>query len=285
MDTYYILYNPLAGNGNCKNDAECLQCVFEDAVLVDMTRITNYRVFLSGLEPEDMLVIVGGDGTLHRFANATEDVHIRQEILYLPSGTGNDFARDLGKDTYGNPFAVGRYLKNLPSVEVKGKTYRFLNGVGYGLDGCCCRVDEETRQSPARKTHYAGIAVKGLLYRFDARNAKVTVDGREYTYEKVWIAPTMHGRYYGGGMMPAPEQDRNSGKLSLMLFHGTGRLRALCLFPGIFKGKHVKHKSWVAVHTGQEITVEFDRPTPLQIDGEVILDVTGYTARAASCEE
>jgi len=29
--------------------------------------------------------------------------------------------------------------------------------------------------------------------------------------------------------------------------------------------------------------VEFDRPTPLQIDGETILDVTKYTARAAVC--
>jgi len=30
--------------------------------------------------------------------------------------------------------------------------------------------------------------------------------------------------------------------------------------------------------------VEFDRPTPLQIDGETILDVTNYTARSALCK-
>ena len=33
--------------------------------------------------------------------------------------------------------------------------------------------------------------------------------------------------------------------------------------------------------TGNEITVEFDQPTPLQIDGETILDVTSYTAKSA----
>ena len=81
-------------------------------------------------------------------------------------------------------------------------------------------------------------------------------------------------------MIPAPEQDRSSGKLSVMLFHGAGRLRTLCVFPSIFKGKHVLHKNMVAVHTGDEITVEFDRPTPLQIDGETIPDVTKYTASA-----
>lgn len=77
----------------------------------------------------------------------------------------------------------------------------------------------------------------------------------------------MHGRYYGGGMIPAPEQDRSSGELPLMLFHGAGRIRTLCVFPSIFKGGHVKHKNMVAVHTGKEITVEFDRATPLQVNG------------------
>ncbi|MBP3698431.1 MAG: diacylglycerol kinase family protein, partial [Oscillospiraceae bacterium] len=102
----------------------------------------------------------------------------------------------------------------------------------------------------------------------------------------VWIAPTMHGKYYGGGMMPAPQQDRgNSEKtLSLMVLHGAGRLRTLCALPGIFKGTHVKHKKIVTIHTGHEITVAFDRPTPLQIDGETILGVTDYTVRSGQKE-
>lgn len=102
-----------------------------------------------------------------------------------------------------------------------------------------------------------------------------------YDYDRVWIAPTMHGKCYGGGMFPTPGQDRSSGLLSVMLFHGAGRIRTLCVFPSIFKGNHVKCKSMVTIHTGHEITVEFDRPTPLQIDGETILDVTGYTARSS----
>lgn len=39
----------------------------------------------------------------------------------------------------------------------------------------------------------------------------------------------------------------------------------------------------VDILKGREITVEFDRPTALQIDGETILGVTSYTARAADC--
>lgn len=276
----YVLYNPLAGNGSAQEDAKLLQMVLdEDLEFYDMTRITNYAAFLSGMKKDDYLVIVGGDGTLNRFVNDTNGIDISPEVLYFPSGSGNDFARDIG--TNGNPVVITQYLKNLPNVEVNGKRYRFINGVGFGIDGYCCQVGDELKKIPGKKVNYAAIAAKGLLFHFAARNAKVTVDGKEYAYKKVWIAPTMHGHYYGGGMIPTPEQDRSSGALSLMLFHSAGRFRTLCVFPSIFKGTHVKHKNMVAVHTGHEITVEFDRPTPLQIDGETILDVTQYTARAA----
>ena len=40
----------------------------------------------------------------------------------------------------------------------------------------------------------------------------ITVDGIKYTYKKVWLAPTINGRFYGGGMMPAPGQDRENNE-------------------------------------------------------------------------
>jgi diacylglycerol kinase family enzyme len=274
----YVIYNPLAGNGQAQADAQLLQFVLDgELVYYDMTRITNYEAFIEGMARDDYLVIVGGDGTLNRFANDTADLAIKQEILYFACGTGNDFAREIGVDR--NPVPVTKYLKHLPSVEVKGKHYRFINGVGFGIDGYCCQVGDELRKIPGKKVNYTGIAIKGLLFHFAPRNATVTVDGKEYAYKKVWIAPTMHGKFYGGGMIPTPKQDRSSGKLSLMLFHSAGRIRTLCVFPSIFKGEHVKHSKMVAVHTGNEITVEFDQPTPLQIDGETVLNVTRYKAK------
>ena len=284
MSKGYVIYNPLAGNGKAKEDSQLLEMLLDEELeYYDMTRITNYAAFISGMEKEDYLVIVGGDGTLNRFVNDTDGLEIAHEILYFPTGTGNDFAKDMGMGE--NPHSITAYLKDLPSVEIKGKRYRFINGVGFGIDGYCCEVGDELRKIPGKKVNYTGIAIKGLLFHFAPRNATVTVDGKEYTYKKVWIAPTMHGKFYGGGMIPTPKQDRFSGKLSLMLFHGAGRIRTLCVFPSIFKGEHIKHTQMVAVHTGKEITVEFDRPTPLQIDGETILGVTQYTAYAAKVKE
>lgn len=286
MADIYVLYNPLSGNETGEEDAKVLELVLSEPIhFFDITKITNYPVFLSGIGPKDCLIIAGGDGTLNRFANDTADIDIPQEILYFPIGTGNDFAREFGKRPYDNPFPIGAYLRELPAVEAGGKTYRFLNGVGFGIDGYCCEEGDRLRKFPHKKVNYTAIAIKGLLLRFNSRNAVVTVDGQSYSYEKVWIAPTMHGKYYGGGMMPVPEQNRKNPEktLSVMLYHGSGRLRALCSFPGIFNGTHVKHKNMVTIHTGQEITVEFDRPTPLQIDGETIQNVTSYTARSIRC--
>ena len=83
-------------------------------------------------------------------------------------------------------------------------------------------------------------------------------------------------------MIPTPAQDRfdSEGKASLMIFHGTGKIRTLMIFPSIFKGEHIKHTKAVDIHRGNEITVKFDRPAPLQIDGETVLGVTEYTVHA-----
>lgn len=110
----------------------------------------------------------------------------------------------------------------------------------------------------------------------------ITVDGKEYSYKKVWLAPTMHGRFYGGGMMNAPNQVRNNpdGTLSVVIMYGSGKLKTLMVFPSIFKGEHISHTEMVEVLTGRDITVHFDAPTALQIDGETIKNVTEYSVKA-----
>ena len=114
----------------------------------------------------------------------------------------------------------------------------------------------------------------------------VTVDGVTHTYRHVWLAPVMNGRHYGGGMIPTPQQDRlaQPKQLSVMVYHSPRKLQALMVFPSIFKGEHVKKEKVVEVLTGREITVEFDAPKPLQIDGETIPEVRAYRAAVSTRE-
>ena len=282
MEKQYVLYNPHAGNGRGEKNARALENIVTEAQLVfcDMTKIESYSEFFSSISEGESIIICGGDGTLNRFINDTKDIDVSTEIYYFPAGSGNDFANDLGKKSIDKPFIINQYLKDLPTVYVNGMEKLFINGIGYGLDGYCCEVGDELKKNSDEPVNYTAIAIKGLLFDYKPRGTTVTVDGKEYRFKKVWIAPTMKGRYYGGGMMPTPEQDRNDpeGTLSLMLFYGKGKLKTLTVFPSIFKGEHVKHKNMVAVLKGKDISVRFDSPASVQVDGETILGVTEYRA-------
>lgn len=275
----YLLYNPYSGLGDGRLDAEKFLSGQGEDKLVDLTEISNLTEFVEGLSEGDEIVLFGGDGTLNRFVNATASIEIKNDVYYFPCGTGNDFCMDLEKAEVSEPFLINAYIKNLPTVTVRGHEYKFINGVGYGIDGYCCEVGDKMKEA-GKKPNYTSIAIKGLLFHFKPVTATVTIDGEEKIFEKVWIAPTMFGSHYGGGMIPTPAQNRadEDKHLSLMIFHGSGKIKTLSVFPSIFKGEHVKHTECVTVLTGKCITVKFDRPTPLQIDGETILNVEEYTA-------
>ncbi len=280
MSKKYVFYNPLANNGRSKGDVEnFVKALDGEYVLCDMTN--GYTEHIEAMENDDLMIICGGDGTLNRFINETDGLDIANDILYFAAGSGNDFAHDISLERGDAPVSIKKYIKELPAVSVKGKTYKFINGVGYGIDGYCCEEGDRLRAIPGKKVDYTAIAIKGVLGKFKPKNAKVTVDGVEKKYKKVWIAPTMFGRYYGGGMIAAPEQSRDDGELlSLVVWHGSGKLNTLMIFPSIFKGEHVKHTKYIDIIKGREITVEFDKPCALQVDGETVLGVSSYTAYA-----
>ena len=279
MAVYHVFYNPVAGDGNGETKARGLDSLLKgELYFYDLIKTEKVAELVNGLAPSDAIVVAGGDGTLNHFINEVDCDSIPNPIYYYATGTGNDFLRDIAGADEKGVVEIGKYLKHLPQVEVNGKKYLFLNGVGYGIDGYCCEVGDKLRETSDKPVSYAGIAIRGLLFHYKPTAAKVTVDGAEHSYRKVWIAPTMHGRFYGGGMMPAPRQrrDNEKGSVSVTLFHDSGKLHTLAVFPNIFKGTIEKSKKMIDVFEGKDITVEFSEPRALQIDGETILGVTKY---------
>lgn len=279
----YILYNSLAGNGKGESLSHSIELKNGENIFLDLTKIEDYKNFFENIDSKDRVIICGGDGTLNRFINAINDIEIENELYILATGGGNDFFNDLNLKPSNKPLLLNDYIKNLPTLCVKGESYRFINGVGYGVDGYCCEArDEKKKEKPNKKVNYTLIALKGLLFYFKPRNAVVTVDGKEYKYSNIWMATTMLGRFFGGGMMIAPMQkrDNDDGTLSLIVLHDLTKLKVLRIFLSVFKGKHIKHKSVVAVHQGHEISVTYDKPAPMQIDGETISDVPSYSVNS-----
>ncbi len=289
MAKYNVLYNPLAGNGKGENAAKKLKELLngDELTFTDMTKVSDYRALFASMPEDERVIVSGGDGTLNRFINDTEEVAFVNPVYYYATGSGNDFLKDIGGNVGDKPVCIDKYLKALPTVDVKGKSYRFINGIGYGIDGYCCEVGDKLRETSDKPINYAGIAIKGLLFHYHPTSATVIVDGVEHKYKKVWLAPTMNGRYYGGGMIPTPKQDRLNKEhtVSVMVYYGSGKIKSLAVFPSIFKGEHVNHKEMVEVLSGKEITVRFDSPAALQVDGETIIGVTEYSVRTGKAAE
>ncbi len=284
MKTYCILYNPLSASGTGEKLAHNLDVILHDVNIryQSLLDIPDKRAFMDALDPEVTPVLTGGDGTLFRFINALGGEVPPRDILYFPAGSGNDFLNDLGRSGDTEPFLLNPYLENLPRIHFNGQSMVFINGVGYGIDGFVCeQVSKRRRQG--KHADYTIEALKGLVYAYKRTRATVTVDGETHTYKNVWMTPTMNGRFFGGGMMCAPTQNRLNSKhtVSLMVMRCSSKIRTLILFPSIFKGGHIKAKRVVTVFQGHNIHVIFDKPTALQIDGEVFPDVREYTVMTA----
>ena len=285
MKAFCVLYNPLSSTGTGENKAHMLDKLLEgyNVEYRSLLDIGDKKTFLRELDPDIIPIITGGDGTLSFFVNELGGENPERNIYYFPAGTGNDFLNDLNKTGDTEPFLLNPYIIDLPMIHFNGETHTFINGVGYGIDGYVCEEGDRIRKKTGKPINYTGTAIKGLLYAYKRTKATVTVDGRTMEFENVWMTPTMLGRFFGGGMMCAPGQDRLNpdGTVSLMVMRCKSKLRTLLLFPSIFKGAHVKATNIVSVFKGHNIHVKFDRPTALQIDGEVFSGVNEYTVTTA----
>lgn len=250
----------------------------ESQKLID-AGLVNYPEFFGNLNAEDEVVLIGGDGTINYFINQVPYESIKNNVYYYAAGSGNDFLRDIdGK--VGEEVLLNPYLKNLPTVYVKDVVSKFINGIGYGLDGYCCEVGDKLKLQSDKPINYTSIAIKGLLFNFKPKNATVIVDGKKYEHHYVWLVPTMKGRFYGGGLMIAPNQDRLSDEVSVVVYQSKSRISSLMTFRYVPTGQHIKKEKMVKIYTGKEIEVQFDQPTALQIDGETVLGVESYLVKA-----
>lgn len=278
----YLLYNPKSNNEH--NDINVVLKGKGEANVTNINLLTyDVKELLPVLNSDDKVLICGGDGTISHFATNTYGFEFPCPVCVLKSGTGNDFVHDIGEDCTDKVeklIDIRPYLKNLPTVEVKDIKTKFINGTGFGLDGEVCREVDEQKKRSNKKASYTRAALKLILGGYKLPRARVIIDGVVHEFKDVWLVSTMKGRYYGGGMMVTPMQDRNGDTLSVMVFHGGSRAKILSVFPSVYKGGHVKYKKMVEFFEGRNIYVEYDKPTALQIDGEVVLDVLSYKAYA-----
>ena len=275
MKKRIVLYNPEAAKGRGLSHAKRLEKYAEaEYSYVDITKIKDLFAYLNSAPGDAEVIMTGGDGTRNFAANALYKKELSRPLYYFPAGTGNDFINDLNKKPDCEPFPINEYFRGLPKVKLEDEERYFINAYAYGLDGYCCEESDRLKALGKEKA-YTLIAAEGVLFKYRPRGARITVDGEERYYKKVWMAPVMFGSFFGGGVNLAPSQDRKNPehKVTSVVIHDISRIGALLLFLKITSGKGEKYPKYLDYRVGRHVVVEYDEPTPAQIDGETRLNV------------
>jgi YegS/Rv2252/BmrU family lipid kinase len=253
----------------------------------DAIRLTR----LALLEGAEMVVCVGGDGTLNEVVNGFmgEDGPIQPEAMlgFIPRGTGCDFiktvpiprelnrALDLIKDPHARPIDLGR----LKYREHNGYfSYRYFhNVVSFGLGGEVDeRVNSTTKVFGGFILFIWATLVSILIY--DKKRIHLKVDNGFEQEVINWNVVVANGQYHGGGMWVAPGATVDDG-----LFHVTviGDLTLAEVFlnlPKLYNGKILTIKK-VKMLVGKKVEAYSDQRVLLDVDGEqpgqlpVIIDI------------
>lgn len=226
------------------------------------------------------LIILGGDGTMNEAVQAVPaDASVT--IGYIPTGSSNDLARDLGIPKKpaaalelilhtGRPRSMDLGVLTYPD----GESRRFCVSCGMGYDAAVC---EETQRSRIKtvlnrlglgKLTYLGIALKQLLAT-KAISGRLTLNDEESIDIGTMLFVTgMIHRFEGGGFMFCPKADDSDGFLDLCAVGNLSKLLVLFALPTAFSGKHYRFRG-ITPYRAECFTLEADIPLWIHTDGEV----------------
>lgn len=278
---YIILYNPLSNSGKSMKVVDKIKKRLEKknhtVDVGSLLEIEDVKAFIESLNMDDKIVIVGGDGTLHRLANKLKNHTVKHDIYVArKAGTGNDFVRSLKQK--GFLIKINDYLENIPSAKLStGEEFFFLNSVGAGLDSYVCylvngSIEGKTEGNYFRSAHKA-------FKEFKRHEIKLTIDGKEILFNDAWFSVVANSKYFGGGMKISPKSVRNDDILEVVVIKGIPKFWLILIFPTIYIGIHTIFKRWVKMYKGRHIIIESTMDNYVQMDGEAFYPVKRIEVR------
>jgi YegS/Rv2252/BmrU family lipid kinase len=227
---------------------------------------------------ERFIVAVGGDGTVQEVVNGmVEDDRPLAEgsvLGVVAAGSGCDFVR-----TFGLPQDVPRAVHHLDGDRLypidlarvdyteDGRTVtRYVPNIAEcGLGGAVVRRAERLPRWLGRSRYFWAFWLSMRGYRPGHISVRADRKSWEGRASNVVIA---NGQFYGGGMKISPRSYPGDGLLDIQISTGP-KSEAFTMIPKVYRGEHVPHPH-IKEMRGKSITVEADRPLPIEGDGEVL---------------
>ncbi len=213
------------------------------------------------------LVACGGDGVVSELAAVAADTGCRLAIV--PTGAGNDFARELGYDTK-NPMSAFDVLTSgqdqvVDLGRVNGRWYTCVTASGFDAEA---NRWANTVQRISGTALYVAATIRTLAV-YSPKPYRLTVDGESHELE-AWLIAVGNGPAYAGGMHITPNASMHDGLLDVTVIGPLSKPALLWAFPRVFKGTHVSHPA-ASTFRGEHIElVSLDASTPMDVyaDGE-----------------
>lgn len=227
---------------------------------------------------ERFLVAVGGDGTVQEVVNGmVEDDRPLADgsvLGVVAAGSGCDFVR-----TFGLPQDVPRAVRHLEGDRLyridiarvdyteNGRTVtRYVPNIAEcGLGGAVVRRAERLPRWLGRSRYFWAFWLSVGNYRSGSISVRADAKSWEGRASNVVIA---NGQFYGGGMRISPRSYPGDGLLDIQISTGP-KSEAFTMIPKVYRGEHVPHPH-IKEMRGRSVTVEADRPLPIEGDGEVL---------------
>lgn len=287
---YHIIINPASRSGRglkiwkeqiepaLHRESIAFRCYFSRAA-GDIAIITK-EILSSDKHRPITLVVLGGDGTVNEAIQGMDDTS--QVILgYIPTGSSNDLARDLGIPK--EPLeALDLILHKgyVQSMDLGCVTYsdgekrKFAVSCGIGFDAAVCeealhsRIKVVLNKLGLGKLTYLGIALK-QLFAAKAVSCRLSLDNAPgIDINTVLFVTCMLHRYEGGGFMFCPNADALDGLLDLCAVGDIPKTLALAALPTAFYGKHYMIKG-ITPYRAAKVHIETSSPLWVHTDGEV----------------
>ncbi len=236
----------------------------------------------AALSGADVVVAVGGDGTINEVVNGLMDADVdpdsRPVLAIFPAGSGSDFVRTLRipQDLRAalDVLSTGR-LKRIDAGEIecapldrdaRGAARRFfVNIAGCGSSG---RVVErfDSRKIAGTLGYVVAAGLTALDYRFP--RVEIALDGQPGNPATLNVLFVCNGEYCGGGMHVGKGARIDDGLLHVVEVSGVSRVGSLLQWPRLYTGS-VDRVRGARVSAVQVLRVTSDEDVLVDCDGDL----------------
>ncbi len=284
MHRYKVILNPQSGKGATGKKVPEIQQALGELGLDYRLALTERPGHAAELAQEaiaegyDVIVAVGGDGTVNEILNGILTCQDRRAgdvtLGVLPVGRGNDFcfATGIPLDFKAacQTLAAG-HLRTLDAGRISSEEHSmvryFGNGVGIGFDAVVGRVANQ-----ARLTGFLGYliaALRTMYIYYQAPEMQIELSNETIRQRSLMVS-VMNGRRAGGGFLMAPHGNPGDGVFDLCIAKNLSKAGILMLIPRFINGTQAGHPAIQFKQDTRVMVRAMDGRLPVHVDGEVL---------------